>query len=260
MPTTLPEGCTIGAICEREDPRDAVVMRAGSPYTTLASLPAGSIVGTSSVRRMAQIARLYPHLVLDDMRGNIITRLRKLDHPADGKPKFAALILAAAGLIRLDMRARCTQMLSHPIMLWSVGQGAIGVECRDGDVRILDMLATVNHRPTALACQAERSLMRTLEGGCSVPIGVDTSWAPDAEDTLEMRALVTSVDGNDSVLATLSGHVPDIVAAAAFGKQAAADLRSQGAQTILDEVNAKRTKDGHESGTVPDLFATPTGA
>ncbi|KAK4998106.1 porphobilinogen deaminase [Elasticomyces elasticus] len=177
MPTQLPQGLSIGCICPREDARDALVVKPtlSSTYKSLAALPAGSVIGTSSVRRSAQIKRLYPHLRFADVRGNLGTRLAKLDNPDS---EYAALILAAAGLKRLGMEQRITAYLTKNDggMLYAVGQGALGIEIRQGDARIKTLLSKVGCEKTTRACLAERSLLRTLEGGCSVPIGVETEW------------------------------------------------------------------------------------
>lgn len=178
MPTTLPEKCELGAILQREDPRDALVFsswfKTQNPGAKgLGDLPDGAVVGTSSLRRIAQIKKRYPKLVIKDMRGNIISRLRKLDDPDN---EFSAIILAAAGLHRLDLQDRITRYLSAPEMLHAVGQGAIGVEIRKGDEEMKRLLEPLRCVKTSMACKAERALLRRLEGGCSVPIGVQTSW------------------------------------------------------------------------------------
>ena len=168
---------SIGSILARDDARDALVVHPAhsSTYKTLASLPKDSVIGTSSLRRMAQLKRLHPHLRFADCRGNVGTRLAKLDATDS---QFTALILAAAGLHRLGMKERITAYLStdNGGLLHAVGQGAIGVETRTTDKATNDLLAKIGCEFTTRACLAERSLMRTLEGGCSVPIGVETSW------------------------------------------------------------------------------------
>ncbi|WPH02153.1 porphobilinogen deaminase [Acrodontium crateriforme] len=177
MPTQLPADCVISAITEREDPRDAFVVapRLAGSVRSLADLPKGSVVGTSSLRRIAQMKRAYPDLKFADVRGNLGTRLAKLDAPDS---QYSALVLAVAGLVRLGMRERITSYLSkaHGGMLYAVGQGALAIETRQGDDRIADIVAKIACQRTTLQSLAERSLMRTLEGGCSVPIGVETEW------------------------------------------------------------------------------------
>ncbi|KAJ6261974.1 hypothetical protein Dda_2775 [Drechslerella dactyloides] len=241
MPTQLPDGCKLGSILEREDPRDALVMKAGSPHTSLADLPPGSVVGTSSVRRGAQILKQYPHLKLENARGNVDTRLRKLDDP---ESPYACIILAAAGLIRMDLSHRITAYLSSPLVLHAVGQGAIGIEIRANDPSVASLVAPLTHTPTSLCCLAERQLMRTLEGGCSVPIGVETKYIPATDDAgakIEMRASVSAVDGTQFV------EVDDVLAvdndeakAEEIGRAMAARMLEQGAGAILAEIQKNK--------------------
>ncbi|KAL2357607.1 porphobilinogen deaminase, dipyromethane cofactor binding domain-containing protein [Cryomyces antarcticus] len=253
MPTQLPPSLTIGSIFAREDPRDALVVSPSlaSTHRTLASLPAGSIIGTSSVRRSAQLKRLYPHLRFADVRGNVGTRLAKLDSPPPEGPHYAALILAAAGLLRLGLGERITALLSKRDggMLHAVGQGALGIEIREADDETRRILAKVGDERTARACLAERSLMRTLEGGCSVPIGVETEWvrrdenenddAPLTHD-LTMRAIVVSLDGSEAVEAELTRPVASREAADELGWAVAAALVDRGAGRILQAINLNR--------------------
>ncbi|KAI9790316.1 MAG: porphobilinogen deaminase [Piccolia ochrophora] len=247
MPTQLPPTLTIGAILLREDPRDALIMKSSlaTTHTSIASLPAGSIVGTSSVRRSAQIARKYPHLRFKDVRGNVGTRLAKLD-AEDGE--YACLILAAAGIKRLELGHRITQYLDsrNGGLLHAVGQGALGIEIRQGDERIKGLLKQLEHRPTALACLAERSLMRTLEGGCSVPIGVETEWEEgngdggERKEMLRMRAVVVSLDGTESVERERVGKVVTEGEADEFGWAMAREMVEKGAAKILEKINLNR--------------------
>jgi len=265
MPTQLPSTCALGAILPRADPRDALVMapRLAPTHKTLSSLPPGSIVGTSSVRRSAQIARLYPHLHFADVRGNVGTRLAKLDaEPAEhgdgggeGKGvRYSCLILAAAGLERLGFGERITQYLDSREggLLHAVGQGALGVEIRAGDERMQKLLEPLGDRRTGLACLAERSLMRTLEGGCSVPIGVETEWVEPHDgakghgeeegkgEVLLMRAMVVSLDGRDHVEGERRGEVRTTEQADDFGWTMARDLVQKGAGRILETINLNR--------------------
>lgn len=226
-PTTLLTTCT--------DPRDALVMKAGSSYKSLEDLPEGSVVGTSSVRRSAQIKKRYPHLNFEDVRGNVGTRLAKLDDP---ESSYACLILAAAGLLRLDLGERITGYLSSPYLLHAVGQGALGVEIRDGDEDTTKLLQVLGHKETTLHCLAERSLMRTLEGGCSVPIGVETEAATDGQ--MLMRAVVVSLDGQNSVDVEERMEVADEEAADNFGRVVAGKLVAAGAGDILERINLNR--------------------
>ncbi|EIW72767.1 hypothetical protein TREMEDRAFT_15236, partial [Tremella mesenterica DSM 1558] len=171
VPTVLKEGCEIACILEREDPRDALVMRMGRTEKGLGELEKGSVVGTGSVRRVAQLKRAFPHLEFKDMRGNLNTRFRKLDDPSS---PYSALILALSGLTRLGLSSRTTSHLSSPELYHAVGQGALAVEVRVGDTRIREALKSVGHWETEWRCGAERGLLRVLEGGCSVPVGVET--------------------------------------------------------------------------------------
>ncbi|BFZ64349.1 porphobilinogen deaminase [Saitoella coloradoensis] len=252
MPTTLPEGARLGAILEREDPRDALVMRAGSTYKILDDLPEGAIVGTSSVRRTAQLKRKYPHLQFADVRGNVLTRLEKLDGtfsvppPSSSSespivvPEYSCLILAAAGLIRLGLGGRITGYLEAPTLLHAVGQGALGIEIRENDEKTAQLLAPLIHRPTWLRCVAERALMRTLEGGCSVPIGVQTSLSP--QNLLEMHACVVSIEGTEYVEAKETMVVSSDEEAEELGKLVAMRLIEGGAGTVLERINEVRER------------------
>lgn len=221
---------------KREDSRDVLVMKQGSPYKRLEDLPAGSVVGTSSVRRSAQLARKYPHLKIADVRGNIGTRLAKLD--AEDGP-FACIILAAAGLHRLDLQDRITQYLDSKSgqMLHAVGQGALGIEIRKDDKLVHKMLSNIGHKETTLAALAERSLLRTLEGGCSAPLGVETEWV---EGQLKMRSIVVSVDGTRSAEAEVDGAVDSPEAAEEFGVTMGKALVKKGAGAILEEIQQNK--------------------
>jgi hydroxymethylbilane synthase len=226
---------------KREDPRDAFVLKAGRPKCGLADLPAGSVVGTSSIRRTAQIALKYPHLRIQDVRGNVPTRLRKLDE--DGSP-FDALILAAAGLIRLGLGERVTEFLSSKSggMLHAVGQGAIGIESRKNDARISQILDKINDKRASFACLAERSLLRKLEGGCSAPLGVETEWLLDGGDgpRLQMRTIVVSVNGKESAEIEMEEQVTTPEAAESFGIKVANAIVAKGAGRILEAIQAKK--------------------
>jgi hydroxymethylbilane synthase len=253
---------SIGAILPREDPRDALCLSpsfsslpastSGSAHEILSSLPAGSLIGTSSLRRQAQLKRAHPHLTFADCRGNVPTRLRKLDDPqsfltpaeggqAQEVPAYAALILAAAGLLRLDLGHRITAYLSKEQggVMHAVGQGAIGVEIREDDKKTAELLSTLSCWKTERACIAERSLMRTLEGGCSVPIGVETEWI--REDELLMRGIVVSIDGSEAVEAEEIAMVKTREEADAFGREVARMLVERGAEKILRNITLNRT-------------------
>ncbi|KAI9783779.1 MAG: porphobilinogen deaminase [Geoglossum umbratile] len=216
-------------------------------YTTLASLHAGSIIGTSSVRRAAQIARKYPHLRFADVRGNIGTRLAKLD-AEDGM--YTALVLAAAGLRRLGLAGRISQSLDAQSggLLHAVGQEALGVEIREGDERIRRLLEPLADEATTRACLAERALMRTLEGGCSVPIGVETSWIGEDKQTLRMRAVVVSLNGSEAAEEDRGERVRSREEAGAFGQAMARELVERGAGRILEVIAAEKGGSGDASG------------
>lgn len=177
MPTQLPHDLTLGCVTKRQDARDALVIKPSlrDKYKSLADLPEGSVVGTSSLRRIAQLKRHHSHLKYTDVRGNIGTRLAKLDNP---ESEYSAIVIAAAGLQRLGMLDRVNAYLSKDNggMLHAVGQGALGIETRKEDTETRDLLAKIGCERTTRQALAERSLMRTLEGGCSVPIGIETSW------------------------------------------------------------------------------------
>ncbi|KAH9904987.1 porphobilinogen deaminase [Xylariomycetidae sp. FL2044] len=242
MPTSLPAGCVLACVTPREDPRDVVVVKKSleGRIKTLADLPEGAVVGTSSVRRMAQIRRRYPHLRFRDMRGNIDTRVRKLDAD-DGE--YSVLILAAAGLLRMGQDARIAQYLEAGTegggMLHAVGQGGLGIEARADDAATLELLRALESEPDMLACEAERSVMRTLEGGCSIPIGVETRWV-DGGTRLRLAGTVVNVEGTEAADAELTDEVRTREQAVEFGKRVAQQLTDNGAQKILDVINADR--------------------
>lgn len=240
MPTQLPSGCVIGCIMSREDPRDAVIMKKGLDYKTIADLPKGAIVGTSSVRRIAQLKKAYPHLEFRNVRGNLGTRLGKLD--SDDGEDYSCLILAAAGIVRLDLGDRISQLLDSKTpgggVLYAVGQGALGVEIREGDEQVTNLLKGLIDENAWLACTAERSLMRTLEGGCSVPIGVETEWLEKGK--LLMKAIVVSLDGTESVETQRLDEVLTTKDADEFGWKLAEDLVEKGAGKILENINLNR--------------------
>lgn len=245
MPTTLPEGCVLGAITTREDPRDTLVLKKEladkNGWNRLSDLPSGSVIGTSSIRRIAQLRRRYPELKFKDHRGNIQTRLRKLEED----PELSGIILAAAGLQRMQLDSHISQFLEYDNggILYAVGQGALTVECREGDERVLSIVKKLEEEQTALACIVERSVMRTLEGGCSVPIGVETEWV---DDKLRLRATVVSVDGTEAVDSETTEAVTSIEAAEEYGKRVALDLVERGAGKILDVINAARPVEQEE--------------
>lgn len=239
MPTQLPPQCKIGAIMNREDARDVLVMKPSLPYQGIADLPAGSVVGTSSVRRIAQIARRYPGLKFKDVRGNLGTRLEKLD-AEDGE--YSCLILAAAGLERIGLGNRITQFLDSKTegggILHAVGQGALGIEIREDDENTQSLLANLVDQDATLACSAERSLLRALEGGCSVPIGVETDWIEQGK--LLMKAIVVSLNGQEAVETERLDEILTKEQAEEFGLAVAIDLIAKGANKILTAINVNK--------------------
>ncbi|EAS27975.3 porphobilinogen deaminase [Coccidioides immitis RS] len=241
IPTQIPSACVLAAVMKRENPRDVLVLKKGLPSMTLAELPPGSVVGTSSVRRIAQLARHYPHLKVQDVRGNIDTRLAKLD-AQDGP--FSCLILAAAGLLRTGREDRISQYLdsTNGKMLHAVGQGGLGIEIRTDDEVMRDMLNKIGDVKTTYTCLAERSLLRILEGGCSAPLGVETEWIQDdnGKDLLRLRSIVTSVDGKEAVEIEEDGNVQSDEAAETFGKEVALKLVARGAGKILEDIQNQK--------------------
>jgi len=228
LPTRLPEGLMLGCVTEREDPADALVLHEKHQGKDLGSLPDGAVIGTSSLRRLAQLRHHFSHLSFKDVRGNLNTRLSKLDNG-----DYDALILAAAGLKRMDFGDRISQILPPEISLHAVGQGALGIECRDGDSEILSLLKTLEHQPTAMRCYAERAFLRELEGGCQVPIGVNTVLEGDR---LTLTGLVASLDGKTVIKDIMTGNATN---AAEIGTELAKKLRAQGAQEVLDVILAE---------------------
>ena len=222
VPVEFPEGLELHTICEREDPRDAFV---SNTFDNIDSLPAGAVVGTSSLRRQCQLKEQRPDLEVRDLRGNVNTRLAKLD---DGE--YDAIILAAAGLIRLHMPERIRSYISAEQSLPANGQGAVGIECRSDDMAIKALLAPLEHRETRIRVDAERAMNRRLQGGCQVPIG---AYAELNEDHVYLRGLVGSVDGQQILRAEISGPASE---AEQLGISLADDLLAQGAGSILAEV------------------------
>ncbi|KAM0433302.1 hypothetical protein ACHAPT_004178 [Fusarium lateritium] len=239
MPTKLPDTCDLTAIPLRDDPRDALVVKAGLPYNSLKTLPEGAVVGTSSVRRSAQLRRLYPHLRFANLRGNVDTRLAKVDDP---ESEYTCMIMSAAGLQRVGLQNRITQYLGSKDggIFHAVGQGALGLEIRKGDTKTLELLNQLVDQKSTLACLAERALLRTLEGGCTVPIGVETEWVDESQLLLRMRAIVVSLDGSQSVQDSIDATVQNEDEATALGQELAARLVKGGASEILKEITANR--------------------
>lgn len=223
VPMHLPEGFTLAATGEREDPRDAFV---SNIYTSLEELPEGSVVGTSSLRRQSQIQARFPHLKIESLRGNVQTRLRKLD-----EGQYAAIILAAAGLIRLELGDRIKGFIDPADSIPAVGQGALGIEINANRKDLIDVLAPLNHVDTQLCVEAERGFSRALAGSCTVPLG---AYATKHGDTITMQGFVASVDGKQMLKETVTGNA---VEAEKLGQQLAQQLISRGADKILAELD-----------------------
>ncbi|KAJ7293902.1 porphobilinogen deaminase, dipyromethane cofactor binding domain-containing protein [Mycena rebaudengoi] len=243
VPTTLPEGCVIGAILERENPVDSLVVKAGLPYKSLEEFPAGSVVGTSSVRRVAQLRRNFPELKFLDVRGNLNTRMAKLDAP-DGP--YTALILAKSGMVRLGKGDRLTADLAPPTLYHAVSQGALGVEIRSDDAEAMELCKKITHRDTQWCCLAERACLRVLEGGCSVPVGIHSVLNADTGD-LRLTGCVTSLDGSHHVEHTLSEKVASVGDAEAVGERLARILIDTGAKAILDDIIVDKGRRAQEA-------------
>lgn len=222
VPVEFPEGLGLATICEREDPRDAFV---SNRFASLDDMPAGSIVGTSSLRRQCQIAERRPDLIIRSLRGNVGTRLSKLDNG-----DYDAIILAVAGLKRLELEDRIGYALPAEVSLPAVGQGAVGIECRLDDARTRDLLAPLNHAETAIRVSAERAMNTRLEGGCQVPIG---SYAEIQDGEIWLRALVGAPDGSQVIRGERRGAAQD---AETLGVSLAEELLANGARAILAEV------------------------
>ncbi|BBT14163.1 hydroxymethylbilane synthase [Metapseudomonas otitidis] len=222
VPMDFPEGLGLFCICEREDPRDAFV---SNRFDSLDALPAGSIVGTSSLRRQAQLLARRPDLRIHFLRGNVNTRLAKLD-----AGEYDAIILAAAGLIRLGFEDRIRSSISVDDSLPAGGQGAVGIECRTADAEVHALLAPLHHRDTAVRVNAERALNKRLNGGCQVPIAC---YAVLEGDQLWLRGLVGQPDGGQLLRAESRAPADE---AEQLGVRVAEDLLGQGAETILKAV------------------------
>lgn len=222
VPMDLPKGFTLTVICEREVPLDAFVSH---HYDSIDDLPEGACVGTSSLRRSSQILALRPDLQILSLRGNVQTRLSKLDHG-----DFDAIILASAGLIRLQLEDRIRNRIQPELILPAVGQGAVGIECREDDEETMQLLACLNDEPTSIRVRAERAFNHRLEGGCQVPIG---GYAELEGNKLWLRGLVASPDGHRLIRGEIHGSVEE---AESLGRALAEDLLGRGADRILAEL------------------------
>jgi hydroxymethylbilane synthase len=227
LPTELPHGLKLGAVCEREDPRDVWVTRDDGPPDLAGARP-GATVGTSSERRRAQLLALRPDLRVESVRGNVETRLRKLD-----QGQYDALIMAAAGLVRLRLSARITSYLSPPEWLSAAGQGSVAVESRAGDAAVDELLAPIDDEVARAETDAERALLARLHGGCQVPVGARAqAWGEE----LVLRALVATSDGTTLIRAEgrdgLGNAVP-------LGRRVAEDLLGRGGEAVVKQFRAE---------------------
>ncbi|MFO7263986.1 MAG: hydroxymethylbilane synthase [Bacillaceae bacterium G1] len=223
VPAQLPAGLTLGAVSRREDPRDCWISKHGIPFS---QLPSGAKVGTSSLRRQAQIRRLRPDIEVIPLRGNVGTRLRKL-----GETDLDGIVLAAAGLHRLGWEDQITEYFSPDTLIPAVGQGALGIECREDDADILALLQAVHDGTTAQCVQAERAFLQRLEGSCQVPLGAYARWE---DGRIVAEGFVASPDGKQFLRATREGDDPIDV-----GTSLAEDLLAAGAGDILRRVAAE---------------------
>jgi len=224
LPTTLPYGLSISSIGERSDPRDALVLKDARNISSLLDLPLGAVVGTSSQRRLAQLKSLRPDITVKDLRGNVDTRLRKLD-----EGEYDALLLATAGLLRLGLQSRISLAISTDEMLPAVGQGAIAIETRAADDFTIEKVSQLNHEATRIACLAERALLRTLGGGCQFPIA---AHAVVEQEQLHLQGLVATPDGSKILRESIDGsaqHPEEL------GSLLADRLNELGAASILHD-------------------------
>ena len=225
VPVEFPDGLGLAAVLPREDPRDALI---SNEFPSIEGLPQGARVGTSSLRRQCQLRRTRPDLEVLDLRGNVNTRLAKLD-----KGDYDAILLAAAGVRRMGWEARITELLAPEQFVPAIGQGAIGIEIRVDDDRVRSLIEVLNDAGTATRVSAERALNEALQGGCQVPIA---GYSEISHGVIVLRALVGRPDGSEMVQGVISGRPEDAVE---LGQVLAEDLLSRGARQILDDVYAE---------------------
>ena len=222
IPAQFPEGLMLATICQRDEIRDAFV---ANKYASLNDLPEGAIVGTSSLRRQCQLRSHFPHLIIKNLRGNVGTRLNKLDDE-----QYDAIILASVGLKRLSLEHRITQYIDTDLMLPAVGQGAIGIESRTDDKQILDIISVLDDKKSRACIQAERAMNNALQGGCQVPIA---GYCRLNNDELVLQGLVGRVDGSKIIKQQITGFINE---AESLGEKLAKQLLNQGADLILTEL------------------------
>ncbi|KAJ5897305.1 porphobilinogen deaminase [Penicillium tannophilum] len=240
MPTRLPDECVLGAIIHREDPTDALVIKESlrGRYTDLDQLPAGSVIGTSSTRRKALLRYKYPHLKVQECRGNIDTRLRKLD---DLEGPFSAIIIATAGLNRINMTSRITKHLNPSEFPYAIGQGALGIEIRANDTQTLKVVQAIEDPLTRWICMAERSLLRSLQGGCSSPVAVNSTIENEDNESLPSRRLrlegtIIHPHGSSQISKSAVADVTSDDEAEALGRLLAKCLEDGGGRELLEEI------------------------
>ncbi|WP_276832735.1 hydroxymethylbilane synthase [Frischella perrara] len=222
IPAQFPTGLTLATICQRDDVRDAFI---SNQYQCLDDLPNGAIIGTSSLRRQCQLRAKYPHLIIKDLRGNVGTRLAKLDNQ-----EYDGIILAAVGLKRLGLQERIKQYIDTDLILPAVGQGAIGIETRINDEKILQLLAPLDNKNSRVCIQAERAMNQALQGGCQVPIACQSFLT---NNLLTLNGLVGSLDGSTIIKVSITGAATE---AEILGEKLAAKLLAKGADKILAEL------------------------
>ena len=222
IPAQFPTGLTLATICQRDDVRDAFI---SNQYQCLDDLPDGAIIGTSSLRRQCQLRAKYPHLIIKDLRGNVGTRLAKLDNQ-----EYDGIILAAVGLKRLGLQERIKQYIDTDLILPAVGQGAVGIETRINDETILQFLAPLDDKNSLICIQAERAMNQALQGGCQVPIACQSLLT---NNLLTLTGLVGSLDGSTIIKVSVTGAATE---AESLGEKLAAKLLAKGADKILAEL------------------------
>jgi hydroxymethylbilane synthase len=227
LPTRLPPGLTIGAVTEREDVRDAFIAHPHKPYPSLSSLPKGAAIATGSLRRKCQLLHRRPDLRIVDLRGNLNTRMQKLLESS-----WNGMILAAAGLRRLGWEEKITEVLPVDLILPAVGQGALAVEIREGDMRVRQILHVLHHPETMQCTSGERAFLRFLEGGCQIPIG---TYGRIEQGRFKLDAIVGSLDGQRVVRGTIDGDPSE---SEQLGIRLAQELLGRGAREILDEIRS----------------------
>ncbi|XP_003383634.1 PREDICTED: uncharacterized protein LOC100632190 [Amphimedon queenslandica] len=264
LPTTLPPGMKLAVIYKRDSPTDALLLSPRQSGRSLETLPPGSVVGTSSLRRIAQLKRAFPELEYKSVRGNLNTRLAKLDAASDNegdsnKGGYDALILATAGLVRMGWTSRIAQELSPSLCMYAVGQGALAIETREDDTQTNSIVQCLNDPNTLIACSAERQFLKSLGGGCSVPIGVE-SILKDGHYTL--RGAVFSLDGHEVISGSKKESLPSLGTPPSFdscssfgakvGEALAQELIKEGAREILkrarEETDALTSKISEAKG------------